>query len=557
MDRGWSVATAASLAAFFTVVMITNSGFFYVSFLEEFEVDRESASWPSSVLSIVSHSSGFLVAVGQEHLSVFQIGLAGSIFLWAGILGAVFAPNMAWMTATLGAVHGVGLGIVCVTLTIVVMMYFDKYRGIASGLKFAGYTACSLVYPKVLTVLKGAFGFRGALLVYAGITMNVTALTLLLKEPPWLNRNNKKHEMDSAKKHVARSAAMSILDICDSIPTNGSALNLPQTPDSVWPESGIKVSQWDRRLPDEDHNSGKKEVHRSIAACNPCNEKENANGQVLDAGCLKSKLPGYLVHRCHSTSYLENTFMPERDFTYTDKTKVHSKPSNRSSRNAEISSTVPRECCAPEQPVASSPLQVIRRLIRNHRFYVVLLGIVALDYTVAVFPATIVDYALDKGSPRSSADLCVTYCAPADLVGRIVLPMIGDCGCIRRPTLAAASFLLVAVGMLIMPVTSSFPSYIIVCAFVTMMMGCLMSMKPVVIADYFGVDSIGACWGFAGVSLLPILLCNPTITGFFRDQQGSYDGLYQLQAGIHAFVGSLFGIMCILDRGQIKRWAVP
>ncbi|KAH9377472.1 hypothetical protein HPB48_006267 [Haemaphysalis longicornis] len=58
MDRSWSVAAAGSLAAFFTVVMITTSGFFYVSFLEEFQVDRESASWPTSVLSIVSHSSG-------------------------------------------------------------------------------------------------------------------------------------------------------------------------------------------------------------------------------------------------------------------------------------------------------------------------------------------------------------------------------------------------------------------------------------------------------------------------------------------------------------------
>ncbi|KAH7959737.1 hypothetical protein HPB49_013347 [Dermacentor silvarum] len=201
MDRSWGVAGAASVTAFFTVVMMMNSGFFYVSFMEEFGVDREAASWPASVMSILAHSSGLLVSCAQRHLSVFQLGLIGSVFLWAGILGAVFAPNMAWMTVTLGAIHGVGVGVVCVTLIIVVMMYFDKYRGVASGLKFAGYSMASLLFPTILTSLKAAYGFRGSMLVYAAITMNVTALTLLLKEPPWqINARKGKTEACVARK---------------------------------------------------------------------------------------------------------------------------------------------------------------------------------------------------------------------------------------------------------------------------------------------------------------------------------------------------------------------
>ncbi|XP_077532396.1 monocarboxylate transporter 5-like [Haemaphysalis longicornis] len=556
MDRGWSVATAGSLAAFFTVAMITTSGFFYVSFLEEFQVDRESASWPTSVLSIVSHSSGFLVVMGQQHFSVFQIGLAGSIFLWAGILGAVFAPSMAWMTATLGAVHGVGVGIVCVTLTIVVMMYFDKYRGIASGIKFSGYTICSLVYPKVLTMLKDAFGFRGALLVYAGLTMNVTALTLLLKEPPWLKVKTKtKHEVGSAKTDVARSAAASILSNCDTVCTKGSALNLPHTPNILERDRVLKLSQGDSHTTNDDTTS-KKEAPQNIPACSKSAEKANAIGQVLDATCLGYNQPEYLIHRYHRTSSLESAVMHERALADTKPNKVPEADWNHTPHNGTTSISVHKKCGSLEQQVRSSTLQIIRRLLRNRRLFVIILGVVALDYTIAVFPATIVDYALDKRSPRSSADLSVTYCAPAELVGRIVLPMIGDCGCIRRPTLAAASFVLVAIGMLILPVTTSFASYIVVCAFITMMIGCLMSMKPVIIADYFGVESIGACCGLAGVSLLPLLLCNPAITGFFRDKQGSYDGLYQLQAGIHIFVGILFAIVSIIDRRQTKQWVV-
>ncbi|KAH8039009.1 hypothetical protein HPB51_004829 [Rhipicephalus microplus] len=113
------------------------------------------------------------------------MGIVGSVFLWAGLLGATFAPNMTWMTLTVGLIHGTGVGVVCLTLIVVVMMYFDKYRGIASGMKFAGYSLSSLLYPVILTSLKDAYGFRGALLICAALTMNVTALSLLLKEPPW------------------------------------------------------------------------------------------------------------------------------------------------------------------------------------------------------------------------------------------------------------------------------------------------------------------------------------------------------------------------------------
>ncbi|KAH6934195.1 hypothetical protein HPB50_021497 [Hyalomma asiaticum] len=64
MDRSWGVAGAASLTAFFTVVMMMNSGFFYVALIEEFGITREAASWPMSVMSIVSHSS----ATSKFHL---------------------------------------------------------------------------------------------------------------------------------------------------------------------------------------------------------------------------------------------------------------------------------------------------------------------------------------------------------------------------------------------------------------------------------------------------------------------------------------------------------
>lgn len=539
------------MTAFFTVVMMTNSGFFYVSFMEEFHVDRESASWPASVVSVVAHSSGLLVSIGQGKLSVFQMGMLGSVFLWAGMLGAAFAPNIMWMTLTLGLIHGVGLGVVCVTLILVVMMYFDKYRGMASGLKFAGYSLCSLLYPIILTSLKDAYGFRGALLVCAALTMNVTALSLLLKEPPW-------HDRERNSKHANMPLVAQNGDTSTDIDT------LAGEPGSLMPTPRSLIKPSVCNLPDSVASHGTPEslqvykLRNILPSSGSDRVATGANLLSKDRHPLTATRPlQSLTEKSHSTVSLCTVNSPR-----VKSSNTHLVPKN---------SSAPTEEKAPGKPFgtgkepAKEPylagesrglnlFQQSVKLLAAPKFYVVVLAVVAIDYTVAVFPATIVDYALDKGSARSQADLSVSYCAPAELMGRVALPLIADSGLVSRTTLVSVNFFLLAGTFLALPATCSFLSYILVCACATMFSGCLMSMKPVVIADYFGIDAVATAWGFAGVTLLPLLLCSPTITGYFRDTKGSYDGLYQLQAGIHGCVGSLFGILSVLDHRRQKKW---
>ncbi|XP_077511515.1 uncharacterized protein LOC144121936 isoform X1 [Amblyomma americanum] len=541
MDHGWTVAAAASLTAFFTVTMMMNSGFFYVSFMEEFDVNRETASWPASVMSGVSHSFGLLLSFCQRRLSVFHMGLAGSICLWAGILGAVFAPNMTWMTVKMGAVHGAGVGIVCVTLIIVVMMYFDKYRGIASGLKFAGYTLCSLVYPVILTSLKETYGVRGTLLVYAALTMNVTALTMLLKEPPWhkSGRKNNEKKPTASETDASPEEANGIATISSkTLPVQALSSGRPLQRPTYYSKYSKKPSL----TPINDA------IESNCSIGKPCKSSAGVYRETAPSGT--PHLPPEAMSHATKTLHDQSSDARKPCPRNTDQTSMahNSKKCFCGAASQQVG------CCASNVD-SPSVFRHIAQMLSKPRFYIVVLGIVALDYTVAVFPTTIVDYALDKGSARRHADLSVMYCAPAELVGRIALPLVGDCRVVSRTTLVSATFFLLAASMFALPVTSSFLSYILVCACATMLVGCLMSMKPVVIADYFGIQSVAASWGFAGVTLLPLLLCNPSIIGFFRDTMGSYDGLYQLQAAIHCCVGCLFGILSFLDRKTRKERA--
>lgn len=88
----------------------------------------------------------------------------------------------------LRVVPGAGVGMIVTTQAMVLMMHFDEYRGLATGCQYAGWSSSGLVFPKILTSLKQQYGFRGAVLIVGAIVTHTTALALLLKEPPWLEK---------------------------------------------------------------------------------------------------------------------------------------------------------------------------------------------------------------------------------------------------------------------------------------------------------------------------------------------------------------------------------
>lgn len=65
------------------------------------------------------------------------------------------------------------------------MMYFDQYRGIASGIIFAGFSLSSLIFARVLVIMQEVYGFRSIFFLCGAIMMNGTALVIPLKEPQW------------------------------------------------------------------------------------------------------------------------------------------------------------------------------------------------------------------------------------------------------------------------------------------------------------------------------------------------------------------------------------
>ncbi|KAL1479281.1 hypothetical protein MTO96_051974 [Rhipicephalus appendiculatus] len=114
-----------------------------------------------------------------------------------------FSPNILWMTAILGILFGFGSGTVLMMLFVFISEYFDKYKGLALGIMYAGSTSSAFVFPKLLLFLKETYNFRSSVMIFGAIVMHVTPINLVLKEPVWILR--KKHQEKIAPKKVRQS----------------------------------------------------------------------------------------------------------------------------------------------------------------------------------------------------------------------------------------------------------------------------------------------------------------------------------------------------------------
>ncbi|CAN8004833.1 unnamed protein product [Ixodes hexagonus] len=190
VDACWHIAAVAFLAQMVLSISDRNSGFFYVGYMEMFSIERRQAIWPQTVGFMVGCPAGLAVALLHRRFSLWSIGVTGSTLAWIGPVASSFATNISWVSATMGFLHGLGAGMFFVTMSMALMMYFDRYRGVANSIKSIGGTTSSLFFPKLLVFFSDSYGFRGTLLLFGGIAMHLVVFALILKEPPWIKKRS-------------------------------------------------------------------------------------------------------------------------------------------------------------------------------------------------------------------------------------------------------------------------------------------------------------------------------------------------------------------------------
>ncbi|XP_037562270.1 uncharacterized protein LOC119441734 [Dermacentor silvarum] len=569
VDCRWDVAALTSMAGFFAIATNRNIGWFYVAYMEEFGIDRRGASWPGSVLATTLRCVGLLLSVLQRYFSLFWIGLLGSILLWSSLIASSFVPNIEWMTAIIGVAHGMGAGLVLNSHLVLIMYYFRKYRGVAAGLRLSANPVSAIVFPVVLSALKDAYGFRGTLLVFSAITMHVTALSLMLKEPPWVRRTRTKKEtpatgptdIPNTLTYVGlecnKSAVDKEMEPLDASAVNQKFLEKSKEYELPVPEAEALLAHLNQLKSNESSSKTSPGLERYsallISEIDEHGDKATTEVAVKKLDCyvplldtdkqVLDKLNSEVTNGDHKTQRLAQEI--GRRISAVSPVTIQPTQSNRKSGGSNQAAekgangrhgtqnwvTRNRLSCFSSRSLRRFFKHVLPTRPPSLGLITAVVAATLLDYINAVHLSTMVDYARDKGNPPTQATMTIAYAAAPEIFGRIFLPFMADLGWVTRPTLACGS--LFALGLLFAatPETTA-AAHIVLRALSSVAMAGLLTMKQVLIADNLGAEAVPLVSGASGLLLVPVLFSNPMIIGYFRDTMGSYDNLFRIAAGV-------------------------
>ncbi|XP_033759528.1 monocarboxylate transporter 12-like [Pecten maximus] len=177
-------ATDAALRQVDTIGGQKSFGILYVELSEKFQASNRALSVTTSLAGFLQQFLGFVSAILTKRYHHKTLICFGGLLTGGGLILSSIAPSIEVLYLTYGIITGIGFGMSFPPAVMMIAVYFDKYRAIASGILFAGGGLGGMLFPYLLRYLLREYGLKGTFLVYGGIMLNICVCGLLVRPLP-------------------------------------------------------------------------------------------------------------------------------------------------------------------------------------------------------------------------------------------------------------------------------------------------------------------------------------------------------------------------------------
>ncbi|KAF4530991.1 hypothetical protein B566_EDAN013265 [Ephemera danica] len=241
---GWMVVLGSFMIHVVADGVTYSFGIFILEFTHYFESGSGATAWIASILVGVTLCSGPISGSLVNKYGCRPVTIAGALLAGFCLSISVFATNIIFLYVTVGFGTGLGFGLIYLPAIVSVTCYFEKLRSLATGIAVCGSGLGTFLFAPLTEWLISEFGWRGALLIIAGIVFNCTifgALFRPLPEKPKKNletpENEKKEiEMNTLDSKKAKKGDLLMADWRHSV-CNGS--DMPEASENWAPTNGL------------------------------------------------------------------------------------------------------------------------------------------------------------------------------------------------------------------------------------------------------------------------------------------------------------------------------
>ncbi|WP_265111366.1 MFS transporter [Halosolutus halophilus] len=183
--RGWYVVAGSFVGAFVVFGLSYAFGVFLGPMQRELGLSRSSVSFVFSLQTVVIYVAAAALGVLADRFGVRRFLLVGAVALAIGGAWTSRAAGYAELLVAYGIVTAIGLGSIYVVSYATVPRWFERRRGLATGLATAGLGIGMVATAPTASTLVGAVGWRTAILVLVGgAALLVALVTPLFADDP-------------------------------------------------------------------------------------------------------------------------------------------------------------------------------------------------------------------------------------------------------------------------------------------------------------------------------------------------------------------------------------
>uniref|UniRef100_A0A8D9BUH3 Monocarboxylate transporter 12 n=1 Tax=Cacopsylla melanoneura TaxID=428564 RepID=A0A8D9BUH3_9HEMI len=598
-DGGWGwVVVAASFACNLVVDGIIYSfGMFLGVISESFGESKAKVSLVGSLLSGFYLMEGPFVSALANRYGFRTVSIIGSVLGGLSFVVSSFSTSVEFLYVSYGIMGGIGFGLIYVPAVITTGFYFERWRALATGIAVCGSGIGTFIFAPFSTYLIETVGWRGALLIQAGLIFNCAVFGAMFRPlaPVRVNISNNAEHAEIVKEKEGEKSETEKLPLLLRIKLARESLQAESMQNL---DHEIEITSTTEDVVDANHhlkvnNNIKYPTAIEVIAASTKNLKElkesnqslydsnhhiksvSASERKLNIMELKpeSKANGMPRHRpramsSSSTRSRRNTGASGVRPLYRDDiffgaslTKLPQYSSQVSSLNYTLSVTrLPTYNDVMEEQTKSCKLcpEAVKRtlktmldtsLLSSPSFLILCISgfITMMGFYVPFM--YIKERAVLTGMASQQAMLLVSVIGITNTVGRVVCGLVTSIPGANSLLINNVALTVCGASTILSNISSHTTYQFAYASVFGLSISCFASLRSIVIVDLVGLEKLTNAFGllllFQGVAAA----IGAPLAGVFMDMTGNYDTSFYLSGGMIL----ISGIMCY-PLAAIKRW---
>ncbi|EDW75239.1 uncharacterized protein Dwil_GK19798 [Drosophila willistoni] len=182
---GWVVCVAAGMSNFCLFPALQQYGLIYRDRMQGLGFSPKETTSIVNVVMAVSSLVGIVNGAMFRRFTFRQVALTGTSLACVGIFASAFCTTFVQYCIFLSCIYGIGLGLSMAATSLAVNTYFKQKRRRATGFTWTITGLGPIIFPHVSTLLMSYYGSFVSILVYSGICMNAILCAMMLQPVLW------------------------------------------------------------------------------------------------------------------------------------------------------------------------------------------------------------------------------------------------------------------------------------------------------------------------------------------------------------------------------------